>query len=67
MKWFHLLLLAVIVLPFTACEKHPASDLTLIGVSLGRDAGTPQGKETTETGKASGASGTTQPFFPDSK
>jgi len=60
MKWFHLLLIAVAVLPFTACEKHPVSDLSLVGVQM------EQGKQA-EPGKAPAASGTSQQFFPDSK
>jgi len=67
MKCFNLLLIGVAILPFTACEKHPVSDLTLIGVSTEQAAEKLQGKQSGEPGKASVESGTGKQFFPDSK
>jgi hypothetical protein len=33
MKWFHFLLIATLAFAFNACEKHKASDLSLIDES----------------------------------
>jgi len=67
MKWFNLLLLVVIVLPFTACEKHEKSDLAKLGISTEQNSEKSDSKQGTEPGKAPAESGTAKPFFPDSK
>ncbi|MGB8353145.1 MAG: hypothetical protein WCD79_04595 [Chthoniobacteraceae bacterium] len=67
MKWFHLFLLCIVVIPFTACEKHPVSDLTLIGVSTEQAAEKSQSKTSSEADKSPAESGTSKQFFPDSK
>ena len=67
MKCFNLLLIGVAILPFTACEKHPVSDLTLIGVSTEQAAEKSLSKQSGEPGKAPVESGTGKQFFPDSK
>jgi len=66
MKWFNLLLLCVIVLPFAACEQHPASQLELIEEPKEQAAEKPGAKSATEETKSK-EPGPAPKYFQDSK
>lgn len=67
MKWFNLLLICVVILPFTACERHDVKDLALIQGKEEPAEKTPANSKAGPATKPSTESAPAPQYFPSQK